>query len=882
MNRRRLAFVAVVAVFVLLFGGRWAALRYTEHLWFDELGQGDRWRWLFLRGLLWQAIVFGATLIWFGAHSLGVYASIGSVHLPRRLGNLEIDEAVPRRTLRAIAIGVATLLALATTYSFADLDDYVALARNAVPYGLTEPVLHRDAAYYMAVLPLFEVLHLLAAVATLLATLLVVGLYALTGSLTVSSRRVRITPHARSHVIVLLVALALMVAWGFNLDASQMVAGGGHANGALTPSDKAIRIPASNALAVIALAVAAGTALAVRWVRPALLFILWATLGVAAVLGRFVIPVMTEAWGAAADPALVQSINQLTDGYSRAAFGVTDVPQSTLTAGEVRPESTAALADAVAGLYAWSGEPGIPERLLAGAMPDSGTRRLWSVSPVEARDAGGRRIAAALAISQTDLVEALREVPRPRWATLHRAQQAWGGEPVAVAAGLEGGPLRFLSSLDPADSAPAGTPVRRAPGRIRFLPYPADLAVVGPDENLAGEPAPGVLLKGMVRRMLLAWALQAPPLLDDHTSPADRVLYWRDIPARLGRLYPFAAFDAARAALVDGRLTWLVDGYLISARFPLAETLRWRGEDIDHLSAAYVVTVDAVNGQTRFYLRRGAGAFAASVARAEALAPLPADSLPPGVRAALRYPSALLGAQALVLARRADRDARGPAWQPAWQDTSAAAQDAALLSPTAAHLAISEREARHWQILPLNDVRADRLAALVAGTIHPTGQPALLLLRMGNSVVPTTQVAMARIGSAPTLAAAAAGIQGAPRRGPVLVVPAAGSVLFAQALMSAGRSGGPLHMEGAALLAGTRVGFGTDARSAARALVRGDTQNVLSLLGSGDLGEARAAFLALDSARQAGDWERFGRAWATLRRALRLDPAPAPVPGARP
>ena len=881
MNRRRLAFLAVAAVFVLLFGGRWVALRYTESLWFQELGEGDRWRWLFLRSLLWQAIVFAATLAWFGAHSLGVYASIGSVHLPRRLGNLEIDEAVPRRTLRAIALAIAAILALATTYSFADLDDYIALARHAVPYGFTEPVLHRDAAFYMAVLPLLEVLHLLLAVSTLLATVLVVGLYALTGSLTVSSRRVRITPHARAHLIVLLCALALMVAWGFQLDALQLVAGGGHASGALTPSDKAIRIPASNALAMIALAVAAGSALAVRWVRPTLLFILWATLGVAAILGRFVVPVMTEAWGAAADPALVQNIAQLTDGYSRAAFGVTDVPQRPLQPGEVRAESAAALAEAVDGLYAWSGERGVPERLLAGAVPDSGVRRLWSVSPIEARDAEGRPFPAALAISQVDLVEALREVPRPRWATLHRGPAAWGAEPLAVAARLEGGELHFMSSLEPADSVPAGTPLRRAAGRIRFLPYGTDLAVVGPDESTAGDPAPGVLLRGMTRRMLLAWALQSPPLLDDHTSPADRVLYWRDIPSRLSRLYPFAAFDAARAALVDGRLVWLVDGYLMSARFPLAETVRWRGEDIDYLSASYLVTVDAVSGRTRFYLRRYASAFAASVARAEALAPLPGDSIPPAVRAAMRYPAALLGAQAVVLARRVERDSRGPTWQPAWQDTAVAAQDAAQLTPAQATLAIGERHVRRWQVLPINDVRGDRLGALVAGTVHGDGQTVLTLLRL-NGAAPTTQAAALRIGAAPTLAAAAAGIQGAPRRGPILVVPAAGSVLYAQALMSSARTGGPLHMEGVALLAGGKVGFGIEPRGAARALVRGDTQNVLSLLGTGELSEARAAFLALDSARQAGDWERFGRAWANLRRALRLDPATGSPPGPRP
>ena len=102
MSRRRLAFLAVAAVFVLLFGGRWFAVRYTEQLWFADLGQGERYRWLLLRGLAWQAATFVIAFAWYGAHTLGVYGSIGSVHLPRRLGNISIDEAVPSRTLRAM------------------------------------------------------------------------------------------------------------------------------------------------------------------------------------------------------------------------------------------------------------------------------------------------------------------------------------------------------------------------------------------------------------------------------------------------------------------------------------------------------------------------------------------------------------------------------------------------------------------------------------------------------------------------------------------------------------------------------------------------------------------------------------------------------------
>jgi len=876
MSRRRLAFVAVAAVFVLLFGGRWLALRYTEFLWFTDLGQGQRYRWLLLRGIAWQAATFIVALAWYGAHTLGVYGSIGSVHLPRRLGNIDIDEAVPARTLRAIAVGVAALLAAVTTYTFADLDQYIALARNAAPYGLTEPVLHRDASFYLAVLPLLEILHLFATVATLLAAVLVVGLYALTGSFTVSRRRVRITPHARTHLVILLCALAVVVAWGFQLDAFQMVAGGGHAHGALSPGDRSVRIPASHALAAIGVVAALGSVLALRWVRPPLLFVIWATLGVAAVLGRLVVPVMTEAWGSAGNPALVQSVLLLGDDHTRRAFGLDELDGREITAGALRADSGAALALAAEGLYAWSDDGAVPARLLDEQAGDTTSVRTWAVTPSEAQGPDGRWVPAVIAVPQTNPLVAERELPRPRWTMLHRQSLAWGGEPVALEAGLRAGPLRFLASLAPAESAVAGTPLRRAAGRIRFLARPAELGIVGPDENRPGDAAPGILLEGMVRRTLLAWALQAPPLLDDHTSNADRILYWRDLPARLSRLYPFAAFGSARAALIDGRLTWIADGYLLSPRFPLAETVRWNGEEINYLSSPYVVTVDAMDGVTRFYLRPSANAFTASVARASALTPLPADSMPPAMRRALRYPSALLGAQAAMLARHGDRRS-GVTWSLSWPDTTAAAHDVAALPSTLALIALDNSGVRPWQLLPVSDGRGDHLVALLAGTVSGAGETQLELLRVQGDGAPTTQAAAARISASPALLSAALSVssaEGMPRRGPVLIVPAAGTVAYAQALFtSAMGPGGPYRLQGVAIFADGRVGYGPDVQGAVRSLQRGDSPGVLSALAGAELAEARSAFQALDSARQSGDWERFGRAWASLRHALRLDTA---------
>jgi uncharacterized membrane protein (UPF0182 family) len=295
MSRTRVAVAAVAGVLLALFGGRWIAVRYTEALWYADLGLGAQFSRLIADRLLWQGLVFLAATAWYGIQVTIVYLSIGSVHLPRRIGNLEIAEAVPRRVLRGIAALVAAALGLLTAITFHDLADFITLFRAAVPFGLPEPVLGRDASFYLAHLPLIETLHLMATIGVVVAILLAGGLYALTGSLIVRRRNLAITPHARAHLVALLAALALVVAWGFQVDAYQLVGGGGSDAGALTAVDRALRIPASTALAAVGLVVAALTVLFLRWGNGGGLLAVWGVFGIAAIGGRYVAPVVRQA-----------------------------------------------------------------------------------------------------------------------------------------------------------------------------------------------------------------------------------------------------------------------------------------------------------------------------------------------------------------------------------------------------------------------------------------------------------------------------------------------------------------------------------------------------------------------------------------------------------
>jgi uncharacterized membrane protein (UPF0182 family) len=878
MSRRRVALFAVAAVFVLLFGGRWAAIRFTEASWYADLGLSGLYWTRLVHDALWQLAVGGAATLWYAIQTLAVYRSIGAVHLPRRVGNLEIAEAVPRRALRWIALVLAVALGIVTAATFTDVPALVTLYRSAVPLDLQEPVLGHDASFYVARLPLLETLHLAALLLVIFGAFVSGALYAMTGSISVAERRLRMTPHARSHLVALAALLALVVAWGFQLDAYAIVGGGGSAGGALAAADRAVRIPAATALAALALVVAAGTTVLLRRSRPGVLIAMWVTLAVAAVVGRYVAPYLSDAWRGKPDPAVALGLAQYADRYSRAGLGVLDdVRQERPAVASPLPvDSLDALRRALDGLSPWDAEPGLLDAALAAVQSDSARLRAWVTTLDRYPGPGGAPALVALAVPETDVLGLRRAARAVDWTALHRGPLAWAGDPVAVAAAApDAGSLRFLGTLNPAGAVSlAPQRLARASGRIRYLAHGAELAVVGPDEPPpSGAPA-GLRLGGVLRRLLLAWALQSPPLLDRRTSVSDRLLIWRDVPDRLARLYPFATFDAPRAVLANGSLVWVADGYLASARFPLADHVSWNGDEVNFLCAPYVATVDAVTGATRLYLRPPDLPFAARLAAGTGARALPSDSLGAELRRHVGYPDRLFLAQAVMLARhRGDTGTAARPWAVATLE-SATLQGSEPAPPhaTLALLALGGEPPQLWHLLPFADAAGNALVGIVAGMARPDGRLSLRLLRLAAGTYPTLAAAQSRISLSPATVGAvaeAAGPDGNVRRGGIAAIPVAGSVAYAQFFYaSQRRQDVPLMPRGLAVLAAGHLGVGADPESAVRALVSARESPAAEAGLSASLAEARAAFLALDSAAHRGDWVQFGHAYETLRRAL--------------
>jgi len=854
--RRRSAFLLGAGVLAaVLVGGRWLALETAERAWASSIAGGAAY--LMARDL--ARLVSGVFLLlaiaWGTGNLLFVYRAIGSVQLPRRLGDLEIVEAVPQRLLLAGTVASGLLYGFLLALGTGDWWMQAAIAARAPAFGVTDPVLHRDVGYYLAELPWLERIRGFALAATVSATLLVALLYLGIGSLRFRRWLPYASAHARAHLGVLLTALGLTLTWGAALDPAQTVAG---LHGTLTRGALAVRVLAAPFLVVLGVAAALASLVWAARERAPLLAAGWGMLLGASFLAYVVLPgalgsaATRRARATPADAAFSADQRRL-EGL---AFGAESLE-------ERAPPGFASAGAALAALPLWD-----DLRVLAAA---AARRDLLGPRAAPAAAALSLRLAgrATWVVAATPVRDSVaRSQPALEWTALHRGAWARAGRPFAATESDTG--LEF-APLETRDSA------------TWFGLGFHDFAVAAPD-SWPRLRAAGLPLVGGWRRTALAWSLQSPELA--RTATDGLLLLWhRDVGERLERLAAGASFDDPTPVIAEGTLWWVAYGYFEAEAFPLARPVQWGGRDVHYLRAGLVGVVDAASGDTRLFLAPGADPLAAAWARL--LGPLvrPSDSLPAALRAQLPYPRRTFRIGATLAARW-----RGDSlpWSPRPREPFELAAPALSL-PEGAGKADPARLGI-WTAQGFEAGDPAEVIALLAGAVSPAG-PRLLVWRPGRGI------RLAPVLGSPT--------ETAP--GVLRLWNAAGALLSAQALFAQPATGGPpSRIDTLFVTWDERRGQGPTAAAALRDMLAtsaggpagpGGPGGLGGLGGLGGPGEAmrgladtslasrweaaRRLAARADAALAAGDLEAFGRYYAELQQLLgvgrrKLAPTHAP------
>lgn len=183
----------------------------------------------------------------------------------------------------------------------------------------------------------------------------------------------------------------------------------------------------------------------------------------------------------------------------------------------------------------------------------------------------------------------------------------------------------------------------------------------------------GVVLSNWWRRFVFGWRFDGTVfVLSSYPTEESRIMYYRRIQERVGRLAPFLQFDEdPYIVAVNGRLKWIVDGYTSSSYYPYSQPFDSR-ESLEYARDAHMAggdqtvralngknyvrnsvkaVVDAYNGDVQLYVFEAEDPIIQTWQNILPTAFLPRAEMPAELQAHVRYPQDLLLAQGLIFTR---------------------------------------------------------------------------------------------------------------------------------------------------------------------------------------------------------------------------------------
>ena len=829
--RRRGALLTLGAVALLLIAGRAIASLYTDHLWFEAMGASQLWR----TRIAYTAAITGSSALIAGlVIFLNLYAvrrSIVSLVLPRRVANIEIGEEVPGHYLMGAVIGLSVLFGMLLTLPE---DSWMAAALSiaGVPFRESDPYFGADLGFFVYRLPFETTLYIWSLITMLVATALVLFLYALTPSLRWERGTLHVSGYVRRHLTVLACCFLLLLAWSYRLDGFQLLLEGSGTDGAFSYVDRQFGLRTAPVLAFVTV----GAAFVVLWTGwTGQLPLVFGAVSIVLVLSFILKQVVPAVQGGATTTDAVAREGpyvEIRRGYTQRAFAVDEIVEGGAGA------SFATWEDAARSVPVWDAV------VLARALG-------W------AHGRGVGEATVGLQMTPAGLIETVAVPP---------------SDSVAIGTGADPWILARARATRTDSRGGAVRVDRRGVAVADDEALPALL--VHPDAGTyqvvldSAGVAPAPRLEGFAARLAHAWSLQNFRLLSrTNATGSSAIITHRDLRDRVRTLAPFLAQGATITPAVAGdSLYWILELYSSSTSYPLSASLTVAGESRKYFQHAATAIVTAATGRTRLLRPTEIEPVAQSwVNLFPRLFVSPAD-LPAGLLAVLPPAEDGAYAQAAVFARFGTRREGAPGGRLPWiygTDTLVSGGAMRVVTP-------ASDPAATW-VQPVLDPDET-----VRGLILATGGPNRITLWLPSTASTVRWPQVADRLESPTDTAVA------PRdtrwvRGAVRTVPVGGSVAFIQTTY-AWRATTPPTVARVAVLAGDSTVHGATLAQAVGVTLEPDASGPMNPL------DFRARVETLHAAMRAallrGDWTAFGEAFDALGAMVNaprpLAPPPAP------
>mgnify|MGYP000672900587 FL=1 len=248
----------------------------------------------------------------------------------------------------------------------------------------------------------------------------------------------------------------------------------------------------------------------------------------------------------------------------------------------------------------------------------------------------------------------------------------------------------------------------------------------------------GVPIGSLWRRLVYTLAFgDSKILFSDVFTPESRVIYERNVRARLSRAAPFLAYDSdPYIAVIGGRIVWIVDAYTTSSLYPYSEPVGQRYRrgrltgGINYIRNSVKCTVDAYDGHMKFYVIDEQDPIIACWRRIFPALFSPGGEMSAELRAHLRYPRDLFSVQANIYRtyHMADPNTFYNK-EDVWNTLQGEANEGTLSSYYVMNKLIGESKPEFLMMTPYTPVGRDNMIAWMAGRCDGANYGKLVLYR---------------------------------------------------------------------------------------------------------------------------------------------------------
>ena len=656
--------IKLIVFFLLLAAASLLINMYIDWLWFKSVSFQEVFTTILFNKIGLYALIFLVTL---GLFYINLWLTRKNISddEPRLHNDNDPDiiylerppsiwkELLTGQTAKYIFLAISIFAAFMVSSVAADNWLVVQQYLNGVKVGVIDPIFNKDLGFYFFNLTFYQFIYSTLMMLLVLLLLAVILIYASNTTNQMIYGRLKEFSFAKGHLAVLLAAIFALKAWGYRLDAYQLLFSPGGIVFGATYTDINARLLAYKVMLALSIIIAL-LLLANIFVRKMnLVYISIGTWAIVAILLGTIYPSLLQSLVVQPNefnkerPYLENAIK-----FTRQAYGLDKAQSIARTVDYDLNINDSKHTSTIKNIRLWDWQP---SKTTYKNLQQLRSYYVFNDVDIDRYELNGESRQLMLSAREIDQ----SELPAQAKTWINQKLMYTHGYGVVVSPvteiTTEGFPEFYIKDIPPQFS----TDLTITRPEIYFGEKTDDYVIVNTKQKEFDYPMgeqnvfstyeghDGVKIQSLPRKLMLAWVLKDyKMLLSSDITNDSQVLMYRNVVERIRKIAPYLAFDGDPYIIIDekGKLYWMQDAYTYTNKYPYSQPFDDWGNN--YIRNSVKIITDAYSGEVNFYIADDSDPIVNTLRKVFPNLYKSIDEMPADLRKHVRYPVDMFMVQA--------------------------------------------------------------------------------------------------------------------------------------------------------------------------------------------------------------------------------------------